>query len=87
MGGFRKRVSSIRRKCATRPAVYLKKPHLLVSELGETARKNSSKSARFLALMQSFVNRVQPSDLNAVKCLIYDGADADDFELMDEAAS
>jgi hypothetical protein len=29
--------------------------------------------------MQDFIANIQASNLNAVKCLVYDGADAEDF--------
>lgn len=60
----------------------LQRPHFLIAEIGlttKTLRQKFQKKAKSLSLMQDFTANIQASNLNAVKCLVYDGADAEDF--------
>ena len=66
----------------------LQKPHFLISEIGlttQTLKKKFEDNETSLLLLQTFVSRVESSNLSAVKCLVYDGADAEDFTKCDEA--
>ena len=66
----------------------LQKPHFLIAEIGlttQTLKKKSADKAKSLQVLQSFVNTVEVSSFAAVKCLVYDGADAEDFTQSQEA--
>ena len=68
-------------KAYMRNATYtkLQKPHFLIAEIGlttQTLKKKFDDNATLLMLLQSFVSSVESSNLSAVKCLVYDGADA-----------
>jgi len=66
----------------------LQKPHFLIAEIGlttQTLKKKFDDNATSLLLLQSFVSSVESHNLNAVKCLVYDGADAEDFTKCHEA--
>ena len=66
----------------------LQKPHFLIAEIGlttQTLLKKFKDKAKSLVLLQTFVDSVEKGGLNAVKCLVYDGADAADFTKYDEA--
>mmetsp|Transcript_3491 Transcript_3491/g.4095 ORF Transcript_3491/g.4095 Transcript_3491/m.4095 type:complete len:339 (+) Transcript_3491:112-1128(+) len=67
----------------------LQGPHFLIAEIGLTTkalRQKFQKEARSLSLMQEFIANIQASNLSAVKCLVYDGADAEDFTNSTEAS-
>jgi len=57
-------------------------PHFLIAEIGLTTQtlvKKFKDNATSLRLMQKFVSTMRSKDFSAVKCLVYDGADAEDF--------
>ena len=67
----------------------LQGPHFLIAEIGlttKTLRQKFQKEARSLSLMQEFITNIEASNLSAVKCLVYDGADAEDFTNSTEAS-
>ena len=57
-------------------------PHFLIAEIGLTTQtlvKKFKDNATSLRLMQKFVSTMRSKNFSAVKCLVYDGADAEDF--------
>ena len=65
----------------------LQGPHFLIAELGLTSatlKKKFKDSARSLKLLQGFVSSLNATGIGAVKCLVYDGADAEDFAESEE---
>ena len=68
----------------------LQKPHFLIAEIGlttQTLKKKFDDNATSLLLLESFVRSVESRNLSAVKCLVYDGADAEDFTKCHEATN
>ena len=60
----------------------LQKPHLLVAEIGlttQTLKKKFADKAKSLQVLDDFVTSVKARGFTAVKCSVYDGADAEDF--------
>jgi hypothetical protein len=60
----------------------LQQHHFLVAEIGLTTKtlvKKFQDNATSLTLMHSLVSRLQSCNIPAVKCLVYDGADAQEF--------
>ena len=69
--------------CAT-----LHGPHFLIAEIGLTTQtlvKKFKDNATSLRLMQTFVSTMRSNNFSAVKCLVYDGADAEDFAKSNSA--
>ena len=67
----------------------LQTPHFLIAEIGLTSKtlmKKFKENRTSLTLMKDFVNRLESNKINAVKCLVYDGADADRFTNSDATA-
>ena len=65
----------------------LRGPHFLIAEIGLTSAKLQKKfkdNARSLKLLQGFVSSLNATGIGAVKCLVYDGADAEDFAESEE---
>jgi len=65
----------------------LQGPHFLIAEIGLTSatlKKKFKDSARSLKLLQGFVSSLNATGIGAVKCLVYDGADAEDFAESEE---
>ncbi|CAK9051284.1 unnamed protein product [Durusdinium trenchii] len=63
--------------CAT-----LQAPHFLIAEIGLTTQtlvKKMKDNATSLRLMETFVSTMRSKNFSAGKCLVYDGADAEDF--------
>ena len=63
--------------CAT-----LHAPHFLIAEIGLTTQTLVNKfkdNATSLRLMETFVSTMRSKSFSAAKCLVYDGADAEDF--------
>ncbi|CAK9101502.1 Uncharacterized protein SCF082_LOCUS47467 [Durusdinium trenchii] len=63
--------------CAT-----LQAPHFLIAEIGLTTQtlvKKMKDNATSLRLMETFVSTMRSKNFSAAKCLVYDGADAEDF--------
>jgi len=57
-------------------------PHFLIAEIGLTTQTLINKfkdNATSLRLMHTFVSTMRSNNFSAVKCLVYDGADAEDF--------
>ena len=57
-------------------------PHFLIAEIGLTTPtliKKFKDNATSLRLMHTFVSTMRSNNFSAVKCLVYDGADAEDF--------
>ena len=66
----------------------LRKPHFLIAEIGlttQTLKKKFADKAKSLQVLHDFVSTVEASSFAAVKCLVYDGADAEDFTQSQEA--
>ena len=62
--------------------VTLHGPHFLIAKIGLTTQtliKKFKDNATSLRLMQTFVSTMRSNNFSAVKCLVYDGADAEDF--------
>ena len=65
----------------------LQGPHFLIAEIGLTSatlKKKFKDNARSLKLLQGFVSSLNATGIGAVKCLVYDGADAEDFAESEE---
>ena len=65
----------------------LRKPHF-IAEIGlttQTLKKKFADKAKSLQVLHDFVSSVEASSFAAVKCLVYDGADAEDFTQSQEA--
>lgn len=57
-------------------------PHFLIAEIGLTSQtlvKQFKDNATSLRLMEKFVSNMRSKNFSAAKCLVYDGADAEDF--------
>eukprot|EP00434_Breviolum_minutum_P005898 symbB.v1.2.005200.t2/scaffold299.1/size236002/12 len=65
----------------------LQGPHFLIAEIGLTSatlKKKFKDNARSLKLLQGFVSSLNATGIGAVKCLVYDGADAEDVAESEE---